>query len=364
MHSQYDIILVGRGLANLLFAVQYLQKNKKLKILIIEKQKIIPKRYISTWQGPGLIDLKKEFGLKKEKSWKKISVSNDKEYIVRKTAPYEYVSYEYSKNIRILLSRVLKYNVDIIYQNVKSITELQDYIEIETTKDSFKAKFVMNSMINENKKEIDPHMLHQYFVGTEIKPNTSDRIDECQLMHFTKVRNAIQFNYILPFAKNRILIETTEFSKKIDFKKLERINNQLIKKSKINFKEMGVIPMSTKLKFQRTKRVIPTGIGGGFARPSSGYLLIRTAMWAKENKDKHLSEILFSQKKVINFLDKIFLRACANSSEDAQKIFMALFKAKNIHSVIRFLADSATIKDLINIIIISPKKIMINALFK
>jgi hypothetical protein len=41
-----------------------------------------------------------------------------------------------------------------------------------------------------------------------------------------------------------------------------------------------------------------------------------------------------------------------------------LFNAKCIHSIIRFLADIPSYKDLIHLIKITPKKIMIYALFK
>ena len=63
MDKMFDLILIGRGLSNLLFISQYLKAHQNLKILILEKNKKIDERFISTWQGPGLIDLKKEYNI-------------------------------------------------------------------------------------------------------------------------------------------------------------------------------------------------------------------------------------------------------------------------------------------------------------
>ena len=122
--------------------------------------------------------------------------------------------------------------------------------------------------------------------------------------------------------------------------------------------------MSISQSFKRTNRIIPTGISGGFARPSSGYLFLRAATWAKESKNKNLNQIVFKEKIVTHFLDKVFLKACYFYPEFAPKIFMNLFKAKCIQSIIRFLADIPSYKDLIYLIKNTPKKIMIYALFK
>ena len=73
----YDLIVIGRGLSSLLFLKQYLHTHSDLKVLIIEKNKKIENRYISSWQGPGLLDLKKEYDIDADKVYKKISISNE-----------------------------------------------------------------------------------------------------------------------------------------------------------------------------------------------------------------------------------------------------------------------------------------------
>ena len=177
----------------------------------------------------------------------------------------------------------------------------------------------------------------------------------------------IAFNYVIPFNHKSLLVETTAFGRLKNFDNLEKLHLISLTQYK-TFKslsvEKGIIPMSISQSFKRTNRIIPTGISGGFARPSSGYLFLRAATWAKESKNKNLNQIVFKEKIVTHFLDKVFLKACYFYPEFAPKIFMKLFKAKYIQSIIRFLADIPTYKDLIHLIKNTPKKIMIYALFK
>jgi len=84
MDKMFDLILIGRGLSNLLFISQYLKAHQNLKILILEKNKKIDERFISTWQGPGLIDLKKEYNIFPIQSFNEISVSEKNNKIKRK----------------------------------------------------------------------------------------------------------------------------------------------------------------------------------------------------------------------------------------------------------------------------------------
>jgi hypothetical protein len=96
MDKMFDLILIGRGLSNLLFISQYLKAHQNLKILILEKNKKIDERFISTWQGPGLIDLKKEYNIFPIQSFNEISVSEKNNKIKRKIKPYKYQTYQYS----------------------------------------------------------------------------------------------------------------------------------------------------------------------------------------------------------------------------------------------------------------------------
>ena len=89
----YDLIIIGRGLSSLLFLKQYLLTHSDLKILIIEKSKRVENRYISSWQGPGILDLKKEYGIDPDKVYKKISISNEEILIKKNSCFFVYIQY-------------------------------------------------------------------------------------------------------------------------------------------------------------------------------------------------------------------------------------------------------------------------------
>ena len=368
MDKMFDLILIGRGLSNLLFISQYSKTHQNIKILILEKNKKIDERFISTWQGPGLIDLKNEYNIFPIKSFNEISVSEKNYKIKRKINPYKYNTYQYSEIINVLLKQIKARGIKILYSEVSEIKENKSYVSVSTNKGVYKSKYVLNSSPhNETNIDKSKPILYQYFIGTLIKKDKDHNINECQLMNFIHADKEIAFNYVIPFNKNSLLIETTAFGRFKNFDNLQKLHQISLTQYK-TFKslsvEKGIIPMSISQSFKRTNRIIPTGISGGFARPSSGYLFLRAATWAKESKNKNLNQIVFKEKIVTHFLDKVFLKACYFYPEFAPKIFMKLFKAKCIQSIIRFLADIPSYKDLIHLIKNTPKKIMIYALFK
>ena len=362
----YDLIIIGRGLSSLLFLKQYLLTHSDLKILIIEKSKSVENRYISSWQGPGILDLKKEYGIDPDKVYKKISISNEEILIKKNIAPYSYNTYDYKHTIETIFNSI-KDKVEIIYDEVISIKEKYNEVNVKTKKHMFISQYLMSSTSLNKQSANNKKMLYQYFIGTKIKINKNHTHDTCQLMHFLHSNNEVLFNYNLPFDQKTILIETTAFGKKVHFENLEKIHKRSLATFNIAQmikKEKGVIPMSVNHKFQRTARIINIGIHGGFARPSSGYMLLRAAQWSKINKDKNLKDLVFKEKIIINFLDKIFLKACYYYPDKANSIFVKLFNSNDIASVIRFLADIPKLYDIVKILINTPKKIMINALIK
>ena len=362
----YDLIVIGRGLSSLLFLKQYLDTHSDLKVLIIEKNKKIESRYISSWQGQGLLDLKKEYGIHAYKAYKKISISNKTISIKKNLLPYSYNTYDYKHVIETIFSS-LKDRVEIIYDQVISIKEIYNAVNVNTKKYKFQSQYLISSTSIDQQSVNNKKMLFQYFVGTKILIKDNHKHDTCQLMHFLQSNNEVLFNYNLPFDQKSMLIETTAFGKKVHFENLDKIHKKslaVFNIAKIIKREKGIIPMSVNHKFHRTARIINIGLDGGFARPSSGYMLLRAAQWSKINKNTNLKDLVFKEKKLINFLDKIFLKACYYYPDLANSIFIKLFNSNDIASVIRFLADIPTLYDIVKILINTPKKIMINALIK
>ena len=66
MKAEYDIIVIGAGLSSLMFLSKMVSNKSKLSILVLEqKDSIVRNQSFCVWEGPGLINIEKEFKLLK-----------------------------------------------------------------------------------------------------------------------------------------------------------------------------------------------------------------------------------------------------------------------------------------------------------
>ncbi len=115
-----------------------------------------------------------------------------------------------------------------------------------------------------------------------------------KLMSFKKNRKDVEFTYTLPFSRRHALIETTLFSKSSSFVSIKKIHNESLSKYK-KFKsvkeEKGIIPMILDRDII-IKNNIPIGLSAGMARPSTGYSMMRIALWVNSVEKKKIKNTL------------------------------------------------------------------------
>ena len=88
MKAKYDIIVIGAGLSSLMFLSKMIRNKSKLSILILEQKiSIARNQSFCVWEGPGLINIEKEFKLKAKHRWNKIIIENNGEKIKKKYSP-------------------------------------------------------------------------------------------------------------------------------------------------------------------------------------------------------------------------------------------------------------------------------------
>ena len=102
---------------------------------------------------------------------------------------------------------------------VKNITENTDNVEVETLSNSnFSAHYVFDSTFKLNLKDKKNHNLLQHFKGLviETKGNVFEN-DVPDMMNFGVPQKDAEcrFMYVLPFTKNRAIVEFTVFSEKL-----------------------------------------------------------------------------------------------------------------------------------------------------
>jgi len=107
-------------------------------------------------------------------------------------------------------------------QNITAINYKGNNNVVISNKKKYQSKLIFDSRPLIYKKKIG---LFQHFYGEELefKEDIFDK-NEVILMDFQPYNNGVHFFYILPYTKNKALIETTYFSTKI-FNKSKYIND-------------------------------------------------------------------------------------------------------------------------------------------
>ncbi|MDA7751404.1 lycopene cyclase family protein [Methylophilaceae bacterium] len=151
--------------------------------------------------------------------------------------------------------------------------------------------------------------------------------------------------------------------KKIHKKYLKRFEKPILIKQ-----EEGILPMGA-AKPKNYKNILKIGMSAGMIRPSSGYSMMRVAGWISKVGDLELNEqtisrFIYNPSRVLNWMDKLFLKVCFNRPDMGPTLFMSLFSKAETGTVIRFMAESNTYLDLLKVVMSLPKKIMIMSLFK
>jgi len=371
MKNVYDIIFIGGGLSSLMFLSQYTQKNPKEKILVLEKNKSIrDDQTFCAWAGPSIVDIAQTFNLKPKKKWHKIQLADNTNFILKDLQPYQYVAFDGNKTLKKLLSSCK----NITYKSNITVKQIQhdDVFTIKTDKeDEFYSLYLFDSRPPKDSQSYKyKESLSQAFIGSEIMlPNNSFDETTVTLMDFQKNKDEIIFTYVLPFSKKRALVETTFFTKHVDFKLINNQHKLYLKRYK-NFKEVrtekAVLPMAI-LNNTKSDKILKLGIGAGMMRPSTGYSMQRMANWINslrfmKIKNSNKQNYFYRSPKILDWLDSIFLKVCYYQPQIGPLLFMSLFKKANIFSIIRFMSDVPSWFDIIRIVWALPKKIMIKGL--
>jgi lycopene beta-cyclase len=168
------------------------------------------------------------------------------------------------------------------------------------------------------------------------------------------------FFYVLPYGTNRALVEYTVFSK--DLLPKEEYKRQLewyiaeklkLKSYQLIDQEFGVIPM-TDFPFQarKSKRIIPIGVTGGAAKPSTGYAFLRI-----QQQTSWIANLLKQGKAPVTppgsnyffrLLDAVMLKVLSSHGHLGAEIFRDLFNQNN-EGVFDFLSEVSTPRDILKI---------------
>ncbi|WP_349291181.1 lycopene cyclase family protein [Loktanella sp. SALINAS62] len=196
----------------------------------------------------------------------------------------------------------------------------------------------------------------QFFLGHEIE--TERPVfdpDTVQLMHFRPARSAgVDFVYILPFSAHRALIEVTSFAPhnpgSVVFKKWLEEEVAVLDpgKTKTIRTESGALPMEVGFADTVPDGIIRMGLGGGAARPSTGYAFSRIQMQADRVANALINGgplAMGLDGPMTRFMDRVFLQVLRSKPDRGPALFQTLFRNAPRDRLERFLSGSTRTAD-------------------
>lgn len=205
----------------------------------------------------------------------------------------------------------------------------------------------------------------QFFLGWEI--HTERAVfdpDRVQLMQFRKARSrGVDFVYTLPFARDRALVEVTSFAPETprpevfqtwleaEIAALEPGSFEVLRR------ESGSLPMHVGFADTPKEGVIRMGLGGGAARPSTGYAFARIQAQA-DQAFQALQRGASVQPQLdgpaTRFMDRIFLKVLQTMPERGPALFESLFRNAPPDRLERFLSGSTQPVDRLSVMASLP----------
>lgn len=352
--TKYDYIIIGTGIAGLQLAYELSKHSffdKKNIALIDKSKKTTNDKTLSFWEkGQGNWDSIVT------KSWDEALVYAHNKKHSLKLLPYTYKTInalDFYNKIKSELSKLA--NFCFINEEVISVKDINNP-KIKTNKNLYEAKHVFDSRIPKDffcrNKFIT---LIQHFKGWVIKTDSpSFAISKFTMMDFRlKDGNQTCFMYILPFSKNKALIEFTYFTKKIVNDKTyeiylkEYISNKLkIKNYKILETENGSIPM-TNFRFEKysKKNITKIGTAGGWVKSSTGYSFKHTekkVLSIINNLKNNLEPSYKIFQKKHKFYDKVFLKVLHDENHKGEWIFSQFYSKNPLERIFKFLDEETS----------------------
>ncbi|MCA1774077.1 MAG: lycopene cyclase [Loktanella sp.] len=205
----------------------------------------------------------------------------------------------------------------------------------------------------------------QFFLGWEIQAqNAVFDPDRVQLMQFRKARSkGVDFVYILPFARDRALVEVTSFAPESLGQDIFKtwLETEITALDTGGFtilrEESGALPMEVGYREPHYEGLIRMGLSGGAARPSTGYAFARIQAQAdhvahafrRGTRPETNLDSAFT-----TFMDRVFLQVIQTIPERGPALFESLFRNAPEDRLERFLSGSTNPIDRLSVMTSLP----------
>ena len=370
--EKFDYIICGGGASGLLLSNAFISDkffNDK-KILIIEREsKTTNDKTFGFWNDKESVLDEMVF-----KEWEFAEFKDSNSYNTFLLNPYKYKMIKSSQFYSHIGNKILKAsNFKYLNSNINEIDEINNIVK--TDDGEFNSSIIFSSIYNEVNFKKYP-LLKQHFIGWTIETK-SESFDDNKItfMDFSvDQKDEIRFMYILPFSKNKALVEYTLFSKElIADNEYEKEIKSYLKKNNIQGytikeKEKGMIPMTCYPFFENnTDTYFQIGTAGGWSKPSTGYTIKNSikkidVIVESLKQNKPLSKIRFKNR--FWYYDLLFLDVLIASKGKGSQVFSDLFKNNDPIKIFKFLDENSSVVEELSIFLSVDIKTFVKSLFK
>ena len=367
MKSDADLIILGGGCAGLSLAMRLatLGKNAPKTLILESRSEHLHDRTWCFWGDPGAA-----IGELVTHQWNSFSVSSTTDRIVRNcsTAPYRMIpSGAFYTAAQETIARAP--GIELLLGNKVNPEPVKrdELWRVMTQEGELSATWIVDTRPVSLRGSMQPH-LWQSFLGYELVTEDACFDPGCaELMDFSgSTATQILFLYLLPFARNRALVEATLFDRcPMGTEELEPLLGSLLEKrlggSRYSLvrSEHGILPMGEPPATPRGDGdPVRAGLTAGGARPSTGYAFQRIQRWAEKCADAlgrgegplgHAVDPFIPRA-----MDDLFLRVLRARPELAPDLFLSLFRRVDPARIARFMSDHGRLSDYAAIISALP----------
>ena len=370
--KRFDYIICGGGASGLLLSNALLSDkhfNDK-KILVIEKdRKTDNDKTFGFWNDKESVLDNIVF-----KEWEYAEFRDSNSHNSFLLSPYKYKMIKSNEFYSYIGNKISKAsNFTYLNSTVNEIDQVNN--KVKTDDGEFSCSIIFSSIYNEVSFKKYP-LLKQHFIGWTIETkNESFDDNKITFMDFSvDQKDEIRFMYILPFSKNKALIEYTLFSSDIisDDEYEKEIKAYLKKSNILNYsiveKEKGMIPMTCYPFFEKnTDNYFQIGTAGGWSKPSTGYTIKNSIekidiIINSLKQNKPLSKIRFKNR--FWYYDLLFLDVLIASRGKGSQVFSDLFKNNDPIKIFKFLDEKTSLIEELSIFLSVDIKTFVRSLLK
>ena len=370
--ERFDYIICGGGASGLLLSNALLSDKHFIdkKILIIEKEsKTDNDKTFGFWNDKESVLDNIVF-----KEWEYAEFRDSNSHNSFLLSPYKYKMIKSNEFYLYIGDKISKAsNFTYLNSTVNEIDQVNN--TVKTNDGEFSSSIIFSSIYNEVSFKKYP-LLKQHFIGwtIEIKDESFDD-NKITFMDFSvDQKDEIRFMYILPFSKNKALIEYTLFSSDIisDDEYEKEIKAYLKKRNILNYsiveKEKGMIPMTCYPFFEKNSdNYFQIGTAGGWSNPSTGYTIKNSIekidiIINSLKQNKPLSKIRFKNR--FWYYDLLFLDVLIASKGKGSQVFSDLFKNNDPIKIFKFLDEKTSVMEELSIFLSVDIKTFVRSLIK